>query len=253
MPQNVARGGFEGLVMRHNGRICSILLIAVAAGCGCTVQKQQRFDTEQAAKAISSSEKFKDCHRGINDRDACNYSIYTGRWEVVASYWGSANDHPQPESLRANPIGYWLYKDKGYLQLSSSPEVVSLSDTGRAASKEWTLVGLPGKEVPGALQRWEVPLAAKNFVAITKVVREQRMGVQIARVTYTWVYSLTPLGVELFKNERIPRTGRGNEWIAPADLTGIDLKKTYQDDAIFTLVNGTWHLEDHCNLLDVCG
>lgn len=79
------------------------------------------------------------------------------------------------------------------------------------------------------------------------------MGVQIARVTYTWVYSLTPLGVELFKNDRLSRTGREAEGSAPADLTGINLNKTYEDDAIFTFVKGTWHLEDHCNTLDVCG
>lgn len=231
-----------------------ILLIALAFSTwGCTAQKQKPFDNQEAAKIISSSEQFKDCHRGINNRDVCNYNLYTGRWEMVASYWGSAKDHPHPESLRTNPIGYWFYRKKGYLQLSSSPEVLSLSDTGRSASKDWSLIGLPGKEVPGALERWEVPLATKKFVTITRVVREQRMGIQIARVTYRWVYSLTSLGIELFNNARISSTGRGNEWSAPADLTGIDLKKTYQDDAIFTFVNGSWHLEDHCTPLDVCG
>ena len=223
--------------------IWSILFIALLLSVfGCNAQKE--FDREEAAKAIPNSEKFKDCHTGINNWDACNWSIYTGRWEKVAGYWGSSKDHPQPDSLRANPVGYWLYKEKGYLQLSSSPEILSLSDTGRTASKGWTLVALPGKEVPGALERWEVPLAAKQFVAITNVLREQRMGVQVAQVTYSWVYSLTPLGTELFKSERIPSARSGNESSAPADLTGIDLKKTYEGKAIFTLVHGSWHLED---------
>ena len=253
-PEDPARS--ERLVVTQKGFNCmrSILVFAVACSIwGCTAQKQTPLDTEEAAKAISSSEKFKDCHTGMNNRDVCNYSIYTGRWEMVASYWGGAKGRLQPDILRSNPIGYWFYKEKGYLQLSSSSEILSLSDTGRTASKDWSLVALPGKEVPGALQRWEVPLAAKKFVAITKVVREQRMGIQIARVTYSWVYSLTPLGVELFKNDHISSSGTGNEWSAPADLTGIDLKKTYKDHAIFTLVNGNWHLEDHCNPLDVCG
>ena len=156
---------------------------------GCA-QKQKEFDREEAAKAIANSEKFKDCHTGMNNRDACNWNIYAGRWETVASYWGSSKDHPPPNSLRANPLGYWLYREKGYLQVSSSPEILSLSDAGRTASKDWTLVALPGKEVPGALERWEVPLAAKKLVAITNVLREQRMGIQVAQVTYSWVYSL---------------------------------------------------------------
>ncbi len=235
--------------------ICSILFIALLLSVfGCNAQKE--FDREEAAKAITNSENFKDCHTGINNWDACNSRIYTGKWETVAGYWGSSwgssKDHPQPDSLKANPVGYWLYKEKGYLQLSSSPEILSLSDTGRTASKGWTLVALPGKEVPGALERWEVPLAAKQFVAITNVLREQRMGVQVAQVTYSWVYSLTPLGTELFKSERIPSARRGNESSAPAYLTGIDLKKTYEDTAIFTLVHGSWHLEDDCRPLDVC-
>lgn len=229
---------------------CSILLTAVFFSLfGCNAQ--QEFDRKEAAKAISDSEQFKDCHTGINNWDACNWRIYTGRWDTVAGYWGSSKDRPQPDSLKANPVGYWLYKEKGYLQLSSSPEILSLSDTGRTASKGWTLVALPGKEVPGALERWEVPLAAKKFVAITNVLREQRMGVQVAQVTYSWVYSLTPLGTELFKSERIPSAGGGNESSAPADLTGIDLKKTHEDKAIFTLVHGSWHLDD-CRQLDVC-
>ena len=32
----------------------------------------------------------------------------------------------------------------------------------------------------------------------------------------------------------------------------INLKKTYEDQAIFTLVHGSWHLEDDCRPLDVC-
>jgi hypothetical protein len=219
---------------------------------GCNAKKEKEFDREEAAKTITNSEKFKDCHTGMNNWDACNWNVYTGRWETVASYWGSSKDHPPPDSLRANPVGYWLYREKGYLQLSSSPEILRLSDAGRTASKGWTLVALPGKEVPGALERWEVPLAAKKLVAITNVLREQRMGVQVALVTYTWVYSLTPLGTELFKSERIPSTGTGNGWSAPADLTGIDLKRTYEDKAIFTLVHGSWHLENDCRPLDMC-
>lgn len=243
----------ETFVMAQNApnSIGSILFITLLlAVFGCNAQKE--FDREEAAKAITNSEKFRDCHMGINNRDACNWHIYTGRWETVAGYWGSSKDRPQPDSLKANPIGYWLYKEKGYLQLSSSPAILSLSDAGRTASKGWTLVALPGKEVPGALQRWEVPLAARKFVAITNVLREQRMGIQIAQVTYHWVYSLTPLGTELFKSERIPSPARGNEWRAPADLTGIDLNKTYKDKAIFTLVRRSWHLEDDCRPLDVC-
>ncbi len=109
---------------------------------------------------------------GLNNWDASNWSIYTGRWDSIASYWGSPKDDSQPDSLKANPVGYWLYKEKGYLHLSSSPEMVTLSDEGRTASKGWTLVTLPAKEVSsmqGLVERWEVPLAIKKFVAITNV------------------------------------------------------------------------------------
>lgn len=235
-------------------KICSTLLIAMLISlCGCNTE--QEFDRKEAAKAIAESEKFKDCHTGINNWDACNWSIYTGRWETVAGYWGSSTDHPQPDSLKANPVGYWLYREKGYLELSPSPQILSLSDKGRTASKDWTLVTLPGKaanSIQGPLERWEVPLATKKLVAITTVLRERRMGIQIAQVTYSWVYSLTPLGTELFKNQRIPSAGRRNESSAPAELMGIDLNKTYEDKAIFTLVRGGWHLEENCKPLDVC-
>ena len=245
--------GSENIRMMQNApnSIVSILLIGLLLSLfACSTQKE--FDREAAAKAIADSENFKDCHTGINNWDACNWSIYTGNWETVASHWSSSKDHPPAESLKADPVGYWLYKDKGYLQLSSSPEILSLSDTGRTASKGWTLVALPGKQVPGALERWEVPLATKKFLAITNVLQEKRMGIQVAQVTYRWMYSLTPLGTEFFNSERIPSAGRGNQSSAAAELRGIDLKKTYEDKAIFTLVHGNWHLEDDCRALDVC-
>jgi hypothetical protein len=133
--------------------------------------------------------------------------------------------------------------------------MLSLSDRGRTASREWTLVALPGKQANPAqdpLQRWEVPLATKKFGAITNVLQEQRMGIQISQVTYSWIFSLTPLGTELFKNKQLLTPGRGTEWSAPADLTGIDLSKTYEDKAIFAFSNGGWHLEDDCKRLDIC-
>jgi len=234
----------EVFAMTQNApkKTCSILLIPILISLfGCNAQ--QEFDRREAAKAIADSEKFKDCHTGMNNWDACNCSIYTGRWETVAGYWGSSKDRSQPDSLKANPVGYWLYKDQGYLQLSSSPEILSLSDAGKTASRGWTLVTLPGKQVSaiqGQLERWEVPLATKKLVAITNVVREQRVGVQVAQVSYSWVYSLTPLGIELFKNEKLPSTGRGTEWSTPTELTGIDLNKTYEDKSIFTLAHGVW-------------
>lgn len=85
-----------------------------------------------------------------------------------------------------------------------------------------------------------------------KRVPGQRLGVQFAQVNYTWVYSLTPLGIELFKNERIPNTGRGSDWGAPAALTGISLKKTYEDQTTFTLDHGRWELQEGCKRRDVC-
>jgi hypothetical protein len=234
--------------------LCSILSTAILASLiGCSTQ--QPFDREKAAKDIAGSEKFKDCHTGMNNWDACNWSIYTGRWEAIAGYWGGNKDHLQPDSLKANPVGYWLYKDKGYLQLSSSPEILSLSDMGRTAAKEWTPVTLPGKaanSLQEPLERWEVPLATKKFVAITKVLRGQRMGVHFAQVNYTWVYSLTSLGAELLKKETLPSSGRSDGSSAPAALTGIDLGKTYDDQATFTLDHGRWELQEDCKKMDIC-
>jgi hypothetical protein len=172
---------------------------------------------------------------GLNNWDACNWSIYTGRWDSIASYWGSPKDDSQPDSLKANPVGYWLYKEKGYLHLSSSPEMVTLSDEGRTASKGWTLVTLPAKEVSSMQGLVGSSSRNQEVCGNHKRVPGQRLGVQFAQVNYTWVYSLTPLGIELFKNERIPNTGRGSDWGAPAALTGISLKKTYEDQTTFTL------------------
>ena len=241
------------MTKKASNALCSLFFAALLfslVGCGT----QKAFDRDKAAKDIAESEKFKDCHTGINNWDACNWSIYTGRWETIASYWGSRKERLQPDSLRVNPVGYWLYRDKGYLQLSSSPEILSLSDKGRAAAKEWTAVGLPEKQansIQESLQRWEVPLATKKFVAITKVLRGERMGVQFAQVNYTWMYLLTPLGAELFKNEKLP-SGRGDEWSAPAALTSIDVRKTYEDQATFTLDQGTWELQEDCKKMDIC-
>lgn len=36
--------------------------------------------------------------------------------------------HDMAERLKGNPVGYWLYKEKGYLQLSSSRDILTLSD-----------------------------------------------------------------------------------------------------------------------------
>ena len=234
--------------------IWSILFIALLFSVfGCNAQKE--FDREEAAKAITNSENFKDCHTGINNWDACNSSIYTGRWETIAGYWGSSKDHPQPDSLKGNPVGYWLYKEKGYLQLSPA-EILILSDKGRTASKDWKHVTAPGREADSpqiTFERWDVPLATKKFVAITNVVRGRRMEIQFAEVHYRWVYSLTPLGTELFKNERIPSTGRNvGGWIAPAELTSIDLNKTYDAKVTFVLQHEGWRLQPDCKTVDAC-
>ena len=36
--------------------------------------------------------------------------------------------HDMAERLKGNPVGYWLYKEKSYLQLSSSRDILILSD-----------------------------------------------------------------------------------------------------------------------------
>jgi hypothetical protein len=60
------------------------------------------------------------------------------------------------------------------------------------------------------------------------------------------------LGTELFKNERIPSTGRNiGGWIAPTELTGIDLNKTYESKATFILHNDGWRLQEDCRG-DIC-
>jgi hypothetical protein len=50
----------------HPNSVWSILFIALLLSVfGCNAQKE--FDREEAAKAITNSEKFKDCHTGINN------------------------------------------------------------------------------------------------------------------------------------------------------------------------------------------
>lgn len=237
--------------------ICSLLLSTTLFALSCSTPTHQEFDQEKAAKAIADSETFKDCHAGINERDACNWHIYTGRWSSIASYWDTPMLHLEPDSLKKNPVGYWLYKEKGYLQLSSSPEMLTLTETGWTASKDWVHVTTPGREADRAqspFERWEIPLATKKFVRITGVVRGRQMGVPFAEVGYTWAYSLTQVGADLFRNERILSTGRTNRdgWIAPAELTGIDLNKISDGKAKFFFHDGAWRLQENCNQLDVC-
>ncbi len=238
--------------MRQDARnVCSIVMVATAFVFCAAAHAQQEFNRDQAAKAIADSEMFKDCHNGLNNWDACNWPIYTGRWNSIADRWGSSADHLQPEVLKTNPVGYWLYKEKGYLQLSFSPETLSLSEKGRTASKDWiemTSRDRGANGTPSTFERWDVPLAKKEFVAITDVVQGWRMGSRVAEVHYLWSYSLTALGAELFKNQRIPASNRGNAggWIAPAELTGINLSETYQSKAAFILQNGGWHLQEDC-------
>jgi hypothetical protein len=209
----------------------------------------------RAAEEIAKSAGFKDCHQGINNWDACNWRIYTGRWTAIADHWGGPTAHPQPEMLKTNPVGYWLYARKRYLQLSSSPDMLTLSNQGRTESREWTRVALPGGQVeqhPGQLEIWDVPLATKKLVAISNVIQGTRMGAQFTEVHYTWTYVLTPLGMELFKNEAIPSSGgKTTAWVTPAEVTGIDVKKIYGDKATFILHGNGWRLQEDCRG-DIC-
>jgi len=57
--------------MTQNARkMCSILFTATLISLSGSANAQQEFDREKAAKAIADSEMFKDCHIGINNRDA---------------------------------------------------------------------------------------------------------------------------------------------------------------------------------------
>src|SRR6266853_3497475 len=166
-----ADGDLSEFAMRTNAKkICSVLFSVTLFALSGSARAEQEFDREKAAKAIADSEMFKDCHKGINNFDACNCTIYTGPWNLIASYWGSTAVHPQSDSLKGNPVGYWLYKEKGYLQFSPSSEILTLSEKGRTASKGWNHVAAPGREADSpqsAFQRWDVPLATKIFIAIT--------------------------------------------------------------------------------------
>jgi hypothetical protein len=244
------------ILIKQNSKLCSILIGATLFTFACSSRAPQEFDQEKAAKAIADSETFKDCHTGINNWDACNGHIYTGRWQLIADHWGSPTGPLQSNSLKGNPVGYWLYKQKGYLQLSASSEMLSLSETGKTASRDWTHVTAPEKQADttqGPFEIWDVPLAIKKLIGINGVVRGQ-MEVPVAEVRYTWRYTLTPLGAELFKNERIPSTGKGNRegWVTPGELTDIDLNKIYEGKAKFFFHDGAWRLQENCNQLDIC-
>lgn len=159
---------------------------------------------ENAAKAIAESETFTGCHFAGGIRDICDSSIYTGRWNLIVRHWASTSAHLQPDNLKGSAVGYWLYTN-GYLQLSPN-DMLTLSDKGRIASKGWKHVTAPGREAETSqtnFEGWDIPLATKHFIAITSVFRGWRMGVQFAEVHYLWSYALTPLGSELFKNERL--------------------------------------------------
>ena len=94
-------------------KICSILLGATVFAIASLAHAQKKFDREVAAKNITESESFKRCSTEINNSDTCNWAIYTGRWTLIEEQWGSTAAPLQPDNLKANPVGYWLYKEKG--------------------------------------------------------------------------------------------------------------------------------------------
>jgi len=231
-----------------------VLFSAAILAISGLAHAQQGLDQQEAVKAITESEAFKLCSTEINYSGTCSWAIYTGRWSLIAEHWGSTAAHLQPDNLKGNPVGYWLYKEKGYLQISPT-EILTISDKGRIASREWTHVTAPGHKAETSqtnYERWDIPLASKSLVAVTSVFRGWRVGVQFAEVHYLWSYALTPLGSELFKNERLPSTGRNmGGWVAPKELTGIDPHKTYSDKAIFVLHRQGWRLTS-CKTIDAC-
>lgn len=101
---------------RNTRTICSLLLCAAFAAISAPAYAQKDFDREAAAKSIAESNPFQDCRTDINNGDTCNWAIFTGRWNLIAERWGSAAAHPQPDDLKGNAVGYWLYKDKSYLR-----------------------------------------------------------------------------------------------------------------------------------------
>ena len=236
-------------------KLCFVLFNATILAISGLACAQTDLDRQQAIKAITESEEFRLCSTEINSSDTCNWGIYTGRWTLIADRWGSSAARLQPDNLKGNPVGYWLYKEKGYLQISPAG-ILTLSDEGRRiASKQWTHVTAPGHEADtaqGNYERWDVPLATKRLIAVTSVLKGWRLGVQFAEVHYLWSYVLTPLGSELFKNKRLPSTGRNvGGWVAPAELTGIDPTKTYSGKAIFVLQREGWRLSS-CKTIDAC-
>ena len=235
-------------------KLCLVLFGATVLTISGLAHAEKDFDRESAAKTIAESESFTGCHAIPGARDVCDWTIYTGRWNLIANHWSSTAAHLQPDALKGSPVGYWLYT-KGYLQLSPN-DILTLSEKGTIASKGWKHVTAPGREAEtsqSSYEGWEIPLATKSFVAITNVLRGWRMGVQFAEVHYLWSYALTPLGSDLFTNERLPSTGRNAEgWIAPAELTGIDAHKTYSGKAIFVLHKEGWRLNPDCNTIDAC-
>lgn len=235
-------------------KVCFVLFSATVLAISGLAHAQQDFDRETAAKAIAQSEAFTGCHAGTGIRDICDWTIYTGRWNLIAEHWASTAAHLQPDNLKGSAVGYWLYTN-GYLQLSPN-DVLTLSDKGRISSKDWKHVTAPGREAETSqsnFEGWDIPLATKRFISITSVFRGWRMGVQFAEVHYLWSYALTPLGSELFRNERLPSTRKMQEgWIAPTELTGIDPRKTYSGKAIFVLHREGWRLNPDCTTIDAC-
>ncbi|HEV2115323.1 MAG TPA: hypothetical protein VGR48_04805 [Terriglobales bacterium] len=236
--------------MSNNAKkICSIFFGATVLAISSLAHAQKDLDRQEAAKAITESEAFRRCDKGT-----CIWAIYTGRWNLIADHWASTAAHPQPDNLKGSPVGYWLYTN-GYLQLLPN-DLLTLSDKGRIAAKDWKHVTAPGREAETSqtnYEGWDIPLATKSFVVITGVFKGWRMGVQFAEVNYLWSYALTPLGSELFKTERLPSNKKkAGGWIAPAELTGIEPNKTFSGKATFVLHREGWRLNPDCKTVDAC-
>jgi hypothetical protein len=164
---------------------------------------------------------------------------------------------------------HWLYTE-GFLQApleltevhfrgSNNEEItkqvpigLALTDKGKNASKNWK---------GGENGRWEIPLATKKLVEVTGITTESFMGINVKKAEYAFVYTLTGLGVELFKSEGIPAmkgVGYQTKSIGPGLWDGIAMpsdivrfvpNKTYTQTASFQLYDDGWRLEQALNPL----
>jgi hypothetical protein len=229
--------------------VCSLI---ASSFLGCTGKAQPGSVTSLtrpiAAKVIAGSPKFQECRE-------CIYHLklgwYIGRWGGCPTDWSECKGgrHTFEQLIRQEPMIHWLYTE-GYVQAVSTAQGLTLTEKGKNASKDWKSAG----------SGWDITWMNKKLVEVTGIKEEPMSERKL--VEFTFVHTLTGLGVELSKSEDVPaafgvgyatkRVGPSKDVdpynhfdgfvTTPADIMRFD-PKVRKGEAFFEHYDDGWRLQ----------